>query len=197
MSDLMMWSLLVGAASPLAISVVQRPSWTSQIRVAIMAVFCLIVGAGTAYFTGQLTGRSVVSAVLVVLVTALATYHGIWQPTGIAPKLEVATTPGNRARVALTNATHLSAVEGAPTQAASGVGGTVSALSGRSGAQPPVNSAGDPSAGTTVVPPSGTAVPLGLDGSPEGGAVDAVVVLLVAILVVVVLIWAGVSIHAG
>jgi small basic protein len=111
MNNLTMWSLLVGFAAPLVISIAQRPSWTQGARVAIMVVSCVVIGGGTAYFNDQFNGKDVVSSVLIVLVTAISTYKGLWKPSGIAPKIEVVTTPGSQ-HVALTNTTGPSAVEG-------------------------------------------------------------------------------------
>jgi hypothetical protein len=92
--DLTMWSLLVGAAAPTVIALVQRPTWPDWLRSVTTASFCLVAGAVTAYLNGDLTnGRSLVSAILLVLITTLSTYRGFWKPTGVAPAIESVTTP--------------------------------------------------------------------------------------------------------
>lgn len=93
MTNLEMWSLIVGFALPLILAVIQRPHWPSWVRAVVAFAAFVVVGLGTAYFNGDLNGKSIVSAVLFVLVTAITSYKGLWQPTGIAPKIESATTP--------------------------------------------------------------------------------------------------------
>lgn len=95
MSDLEMYSLLVGFFLPLGISVVQQPRWPDGLRAVCTFVLCAVAGLGTAYFQGDLTGRRVISAVLLVLVAALTSYRNFWKPTRLAPALEAATSPGS------------------------------------------------------------------------------------------------------
>jgi len=100
MDDLTMWSLLVGFLSPLLISVVQQPKWTQQTRAFVTFVSSLILGAGTAYFQGDLDdAQSTVSAILIVLVSGMTTYRNLWKTTGIAPKIEAKTSRAQGARV--------------------------------------------------------------------------------------------------
>ena len=92
MSDLAMWSLLVGALAPPVIAIIQQPTFSVRARAMITLVICLVLGAGTAWFGGELTGRSITSAVLLVLVAALSTYTAMWKPLGVAPAIEGATS---------------------------------------------------------------------------------------------------------
>ncbi len=93
MSDnLTMWSLIVGFLSPVVISIIQQPSWQRPLRAVVTFLWAVIVGAATAYFSDEFGGRSIVSSVLFVLVTAIATYNGLWKRTGIAPAIEGATS---------------------------------------------------------------------------------------------------------
>lgn len=92
MTDYEMWLLLVGFFLPLVISVIQQRGWSDQLRALVAFAACAVAGVGTAYFQGDLTGRRVVSGVLIVLVTALATYRNLWKPTMIAPTIEAKTT---------------------------------------------------------------------------------------------------------
>lgn len=93
MDDLTMWSLLVGFVSPPLISMVQQPAWSRRLRALVTLAFSTVVGGGTAYFNGAMTGKGLVSAILVVLVTALTTYKGLWKPSGVSPAVETATSP--------------------------------------------------------------------------------------------------------
>ncbi len=93
MSDLLMWSAIVGFVAPPVVALVQQPSWTRPVRAIVTLIFCLILGAGTAYFNGALNGRNWISCVLVVFVAAIAAYGGFWKPTRIATSIETATSP--------------------------------------------------------------------------------------------------------
>lgn len=91
MTDLEMYALIVGFLLPPVLSVVQQSGWSDRLRAVVAFLACALAGAGTAYFQGDLTGRRFVSASLVVLVTALATYRNLWKPTGVSPAIETKT----------------------------------------------------------------------------------------------------------
>lgn len=93
MTDAQMWALLVGFAAPLLVAVVQRPGWSEGLRALVTAGFSVVAGTGTVWLTGSMDGRSVISSILLVLVTSIAAYKGLWKPTGVAPKIETATSP--------------------------------------------------------------------------------------------------------
>lgn len=92
MTDLQMWSLLVGFFLPPALAVIQQPGWSDRFRTVVAFLACCVAGAGTAYFQDDWHGRPVTSAILVTLVTSLATYRNFWKTTGVAPKIEFATS---------------------------------------------------------------------------------------------------------
>lgn len=92
MTNLSMWTLLAGTLLPLVIATVQQPGWSPRVRSLVTTGLCLVVGGGTAWLGDALTGQSVVTSVLTVLVAALATYQGFWKPTGIAPTVEALTS---------------------------------------------------------------------------------------------------------
>lgn len=92
MSNLAMWSLIVGFLLPPAIAVVQQPRWSEPVRAIVMFVVCLIAAAGTAYFQGDLTGRRWIQAALLIVVATIATFKGLWKPTRVAPEIEAATS---------------------------------------------------------------------------------------------------------
>ncbi len=94
MSDLQMWSLLVGVAAPLLVAVVQQPGWTRPVRAVVGLIIFLLLGLGTAYFEGALTGRSWISSALIIFVAANTAYRNLWKPTRVAPAIEQATSPG-------------------------------------------------------------------------------------------------------
>jgi hypothetical protein len=92
LTDLAMWSLLVGFFLPPAVAIVQQPGWSDRFRAVVTFLICCIAGAGTAYFSDQFDGRPVVSSILLILVTTLGTFRGFWKPTRVAPAIEYATS---------------------------------------------------------------------------------------------------------
>ena len=93
MSDLEMYSLLLGAFLPLGIAVVQQQHWSDRLRAVVALLICIAADVPLVYFQGDFTGRRLVSSALLVLVTALATYRNFWKPTGTAPAVENVTSP--------------------------------------------------------------------------------------------------------
>jgi hypothetical protein len=86
-----MWSLIVGFLLPPVLAIVQQTNWPDQLRAVVAFVACAAAGVGVAYFQGDLTGKRFVTAGLIVLTTALATYKSFWKPTGVAPTIETRT----------------------------------------------------------------------------------------------------------
>lgn len=92
MTDLEMWSLIIGVVAPLVYAIVQQPKWRPWLRALVTILLTLLVAAGTAYFNHDFDGRSWLSSVLLVFVAAITSYHGLWKPTGIAPAIERTTS---------------------------------------------------------------------------------------------------------
>jgi hypothetical protein len=90
-----MWSLIVGFALPPVLAILMQSKWPAQFQAIVAFVACALAGAGTAYFQGDLTGRRFVESGLVVLVASIATYHGFWKPTKVAPAVEERTNLDN------------------------------------------------------------------------------------------------------
>lgn len=93
-TNLAMWSLIVGTLMPPVLALIQQPRWSNTVRSVVMVIASIVVGAGTAYFENDqvFVGKSIVQSVLTVMVAAIATYHGFWKPTEIAPTIEKATS---------------------------------------------------------------------------------------------------------
>jgi hypothetical protein len=94
-SNVLMWAGIVGFFMPVLLAVVQQPGWSSALRSVVMFVASIVAAVGTVYFTddGAYTRDTMITTVLVVMVTAISTYKGLWQPTTVAPKVEAATSP--------------------------------------------------------------------------------------------------------
>ena len=94
MSNIEMWALVAGFLSPPVIALIQQTHWREQLRALLTFVWSLVLGAITLWINGGFTGHRYVEVALTILVTAIATYKGLWKPTSIAPKIEAATTIG-------------------------------------------------------------------------------------------------------
>lgn len=93
MTNLAMWSMIVGFFLPLLLSVVQQPKWPSYVRSIVMFLGCLVASAGTVLLQGEFTGERWLESALLIVVTTIATYKGLWKPVEIAPAIEEATSP--------------------------------------------------------------------------------------------------------
>lgn len=96
--DLAMWNLIIGFLSAtFVLPVIQQPTWTSSVRALVTFVYSIVVGLGTAFFTGAFSHlddvHAGVTSVLLTLVTAISSYKGFAQPTGVAAAIESATSP--------------------------------------------------------------------------------------------------------
>ena len=95
MSNLQMWSLIVGFLTPLLTAAVQQPKWTSRTRALVQVAVAIVIGAGTAWFNDQIDStKGVTTAILVVLVASMSSYESVWKKTGATAKIEQATSPG-------------------------------------------------------------------------------------------------------
>lgn len=92
LTDLQMWSALVGALLPPVVAAINQPRWPGSWRLVMTVVCCLIAAGVTCWVAGALAGRTYASSVLVVLTATLATYHWAWRPSTIAPAIESATS---------------------------------------------------------------------------------------------------------
>jgi hypothetical protein len=86
--DAQNWVLVVGFFLPIVLSVVIQTGWPKWVQSVLLFVMSVVVAAGTLYFAGQLDFSNWVSSTLVILVTAIATYHGLWKPTSVSSAIE-------------------------------------------------------------------------------------------------------------
>ena len=93
MTNIQMWTLLVGFFMPPVIAVIQQAHWAVRLRALVTFAVCVVASLVTVWLTGEFNTKDVVASILTVLVTALATYRGLWKPTGVAPSIEAATSP--------------------------------------------------------------------------------------------------------
>lgn len=91
MSNLQMWSLIVGFFMPVLIAVLEQSKWSQVVRAVVAFVACGIAALVTVVIVSDLGTKIWIGSALTVLVTAIATYQLWWKPTGIAPTIEKAT----------------------------------------------------------------------------------------------------------
>lgn len=93
MTTLAMWQLIIGTLVPPVIAVVQRPHFPGWLRVFIMLVLSVAASIVVLAVRNELDMTNWLHTAGLVVLGAIAAYHGIWKPSGIAPSIEVATTP--------------------------------------------------------------------------------------------------------
>jgi hypothetical protein len=98
MSNLVMWSLIVGFLLPPIQAIIQQSHWTATIRAVVNFLVCCVVALGVVYFEGNVTWRKWIDSVLLVLVTAISVYKGLWKPVGVTPAIEERTTLSRQTR---------------------------------------------------------------------------------------------------
>jgi hypothetical protein len=89
-----LWALAVGFISPPVIALIQQRTWSARVKALVAFGFALAVAAVTAYFNGLFTVADIGRLGLLVFLSAVASYQGLWKPTGVAPAIEKATSPG-------------------------------------------------------------------------------------------------------
>lgn len=92
-NDLFMWTLIVGFFTPPVVAVIQQPKFSDAAKAVVTFLFCMLTAGVTVWLEGRLTGQRFVTAALIILVTAITAFKGLWKPTGVAPAIERATTP--------------------------------------------------------------------------------------------------------
>lgn len=93
MSNAAMWALIVGFFLPHVIAVVQQPGWSAGLRSFVMFLACMGAAIGTVLIQlGHWNWHDWVSSTLLILVTTIATYKGLWKPTGVSSTIEKSTS---------------------------------------------------------------------------------------------------------
>jgi hypothetical protein len=96
MDNLSALNLIIGFLSPLVISVINRPTWDSKVKVLVMVLFSVASGFLTALFSDELNPEDLTSTILTIMVASIVSYHGIFKPSEVAPKIERVTSPDRK-----------------------------------------------------------------------------------------------------
>jgi hypothetical protein len=81
LTELAMWSALVGWATPPVVAVINQPRWPSIARLVMTLVFSVGVAAATCALDGRLTAGRWVTSALTVATVAVVTYRAAWHRT--------------------------------------------------------------------------------------------------------------------
>lgn len=92
------WAWLVGFIAPIIVSVISKQTWTSQrkrlvsVGVAIVLGVVTLIVQGAFSTLGEWTWQTPVTVIVLVVGASQAAYALLWKPTGVADKVEAATT---------------------------------------------------------------------------------------------------------
>lgn len=91
-SQLIQLAALVGFLLPLAISVIQQTHWSDKARSIVAAVIIVIATTITAWANGDLDWDNWAAALITIYTLSQVAYYTFWKKTGIAQKIEKATS---------------------------------------------------------------------------------------------------------
>ncbi|MFJ4787553.1 hypothetical protein [Streptomyces sp. NPDC088794] len=95
-TDAQLWAAALGYLLPPVIAIVIQPRWSGPAKGIFMLLVAAGDGVGTAYFNDEFTGRPIVTGILTAAVAIGVAYRTLWRPSGIAPRIEAATSTTGR-----------------------------------------------------------------------------------------------------
>jgi hypothetical protein len=108
LGDTVSWGLILGVFLPWVTALVQRPSFSEDVRKVVAILAAVVAGVLTCLANGSLDeGQTLLSTVAIILVSSSTAYRNLWKaqpetPAGarrdslaIATKIEYATSPGH------------------------------------------------------------------------------------------------------
>lgn len=94
LANVQVWGALLGIVTPLATALVQQPGWSRKRRQVVGVACSVLVGVATVGAAGELGDTSTVLTTLpLVAAAAQVAYTRLWQPKGVAPVIERASSP--------------------------------------------------------------------------------------------------------
>lgn len=93
------WAVLLGLVTPLLASVINQPRWSAAQRRVFSIVTAVLVGVVNLLVQGgfditTLTWANALSSLVLLIGASQAAYTFLWKPTGVADKVEQATSSG-------------------------------------------------------------------------------------------------------
>lgn len=77
--DAAMYAAILGIIMPPVVAFMEKPDWPKLKRMLPPALLSLLVGFGTAYFSGQLNTGDIISSIAVTFMAAVSAYHLFWK----------------------------------------------------------------------------------------------------------------------
>lgn len=77
--DAATFAAILGIVMPPLIAFIEKPDWSKFKRTLPTALLSLLVGFGTAYFSGQLNPGDIASSIAVTFMAAVTAYHLFWK----------------------------------------------------------------------------------------------------------------------
>ncbi len=96
--DLVQTSALVGAVLPLATAVVKQDRLSRRANTIIAVLVALTVAGTVVAIRHEVGVQNLAVSFTALYTTAVAFYHGLWKPTGLAPTVQTRTSPPRRPR---------------------------------------------------------------------------------------------------
>jgi hypothetical protein len=94
--ELVELSALVGTGLPVVAAVLKQDRLGRRANTVIAAGLAMVVAFGVTAAGHELTAVSVLISFTATYTTAVAFYHGLWKPTGVAPAIQRYTSLGRR-----------------------------------------------------------------------------------------------------
>ena len=91
-SSLQQATVIVGFFLPLLLAIPIQTHWSSLMKTLFSVAAYAGAGAIIAAASGSFTGKKFWQVTLETLVLGVIGYQGVWQPSGLAPKIEVSTS---------------------------------------------------------------------------------------------------------
>ncbi len=86
MTDAALLSVIIGFLAPLVLNFIVSATWPAWAKSLAAFVFAAVAGVLTAWITGALSGLSILSTILLILVISITSYQNFWKQ--IAPNLQ-------------------------------------------------------------------------------------------------------------
>lgn len=88
MSNLEMYSGLVGVLLPVVVAKVNAADMSGEQKALVAAVVSIIAATGTTWFQGGMNAADLTTSFLIIFTAAVVTYQTYWKPSGIAGRIE-------------------------------------------------------------------------------------------------------------
>ena len=90
--DLIEVSAMIGAALPVAAAVLKQDHLSRRTNTVIAVALAMVAAVVTLGARHQLDFGNLAASFTAIYTTAVAFYHGLWKPTGIAPAVQTKTS---------------------------------------------------------------------------------------------------------